>query len=99
MDKGNKISKNFKTYSDYFHKEARKLRKGNKKLKEKKASIGNQTIDHMKQLDMFQNLRRLLQVKEVCQKKSIEQKKIDEDKARLEVDGRQSLDITQEGDM
>jgi hypothetical protein len=54
----------------------------------KKGSIEDKTSNHMKQLEMVQSLRRLLQVKEVCQKK------IDENIIRAEVGGWQRLDIT-----
>lgn len=74
---GNPISKDIKTYSNYFQKAAQDLKKQNNELKEQKKTIGNETESNQKQLEMFQSLRRLLQVKLECTKIS-KQKKEDE---------------------
>lgn len=71
---GNPISKEIKTYSDYFQKAAQALKKETKSLKEQKKTIGTQTEANQKQLEMFQSLRRLLQVKLECQKIAKKQK-------------------------
>jgi chromosome segregation ATPase len=65
------ISKKIQTYSDCFHKEVRRLRKENNTLKEKKDQAGGQSADQMKQLEMFNTLKRLLQIKEESQKKEL----------------------------
>lgn len=77
VDHGNRISKQIKTYSEFFHKESRRLRKENKELKEKKSQIGTDSGTQLKQLEMFQSLRRLLQVKEESQRQMIQEKKKD----------------------
>ena len=74
---GNPVSKDIKTYSLYFQKAAQDLKKQTKELKEQKKTIGNETESNQKQLEMFQSLRRLLQVKLECTKIS-KQKKEDE---------------------
>ncbi|OHT11502.1 hypothetical protein TRFO_19045 [Tritrichomonas foetus] len=74
IETGNPISKTIKTYSDYFQKSSHALKKETRALKEQKKSIGNQTEANQKQLEMFQSLRRLLQVKLECQKKAKKQK-------------------------
>ena len=71
---GNPVSKTIKTYADYFQKAANQMKKETRELKEQKKNIGNQTEANQKQLEMFQSLRRLLQVKLECQKKATKQK-------------------------
>ncbi|KAK8878005.1 Intraflagellar transport protein 81 [Tritrichomonas musculus] len=74
---GNPVSKDIKTYSNYFQKAARDLKKQTQDLKEQKKTIGSETESNQKQLEMFQSLRRLLQVKLECTKIA-KQKKEDE---------------------
>ncbi|OHT12344.1 hypothetical protein TRFO_17812 [Tritrichomonas foetus] len=71
---GNAISKEIKTYADYFQKASHKLKKETRALKEQKKTIGTQTESNQKQLEMFQSLRRLLQVKLECTKIAKKQK-------------------------
>ena len=71
---GNPISKQIKTYSDYFQKASQSLKKQARDLKEEKKNMGNQTEENQKQLEMFQSLRSLLQVKLECQKESQKRK-------------------------
>jgi hypothetical protein len=49
----------------------RRLRKENNTLKEKKDQAEGQSTDQMKQLEMFNTLKRLLQIKEEIQKKEL----------------------------
>ncbi|OHT05146.1 hypothetical protein TRFO_27279 [Tritrichomonas foetus] len=74
---GNPVSKTIKTYAKYFQKASHELKKETKALKEQKKTIGNQTEANQKQLEAFQSLRRLLQVKLECTKIA-KQKKEDE---------------------
>lgn len=74
---GNPVSKDIKTYANYFQKASHDLKKQTKELKEQKKTIGNQTEANQKQLEMFQSLRRLLHVKLECTKIA-KQKKEDE---------------------
>lgn len=71
---GNPVSKDIKTYSDYFQKASQALKKETRSLREQKKTIGTQTEANQKQLEMFQSLRRLLQVKLECQKIAKKQK-------------------------
>lgn len=77
---GNPVSKEIKTYADYFQKAAHTLKKETRDLKEQKKTIGTQTEANQRQLEMFQSLRRLLQVKLECQKIAKKQK---EDEQKL----------------
>lgn len=90
---GNSISKTIKTYTDFFHKEARKLGKTNKDLKVQKSEVGKQSNSHQKQLEMFQSLRRLLQVKEESQKQMLEKRKNDAIQDQIEINGQEFLKI------
>jgi intraflagellar transport protein 81 len=60
---GNPISKTVKTYSDHFQKAARQMKKETQTLKDEKKSLGTQSEANQRQLELFQSLRRLLQVK------------------------------------
>jgi intraflagellar transport protein 81 len=71
---GNTVSRSIKTYSDYFQKAARQLKKDTAALKDEKKSLGSQSEANRKQLDVFQSLRRLLQVKLECLKISQKEK-------------------------
>ena len=68
QETGNPVSKEIKTYSDYFQKAARQLKRETRTLKDQKKSQGNEHEANQKQLEMFQSLRRLLQVKLECLK-------------------------------
>jgi intraflagellar transport protein 81 len=65
---GNIVSRTIKTYSDYFSKAARQIRKETQALKEEKKTLGIQGETSQRQLETFQSLRRLLQVKLECLK-------------------------------
>lgn len=71
VETGNPIG-NIKTYTDYFQKEIFAMKKRNNELKDQKKAIGGQSVGNQKQLDAFQSLRRLLEVKLKCQKTSKE---------------------------
>jgi intraflagellar transport protein 81 len=71
---GNTVSRTIKTYSDYFQKAARQMKKDTQTLKDEKKSLGSQSEANRKQLDAFQSLRRLLQVKLECLKISQKEK-------------------------
>lgn len=84
-ESGNPISSTIKTYADYFQKETLAMRKRTKELKEQKKAIGGQSEENQKQLEAFQSLRRLLQVKLQCQRQvqqdKEQQRKVDEEEA------------------
>jgi intraflagellar transport protein 81 len=84
-ESGNPISSSIKTYADYFQKETLAMRKRTKELKEQKKAIGGQSEENQKQLEAFQSLRRLLQVKLQCQRQvqqdKEQQRKVDEEEA------------------
>jgi uncharacterized phage infection (PIP) family protein YhgE len=71
---GNTVSRTIKTYSDHFQKAARQLKKDTQALKDEKKSLGSQSEANRKQLEAFQSLRRLLQVKLECLKISQKEK-------------------------
>jgi intraflagellar transport protein 81 len=71
---GNPVSRTIKTYSDYFQKAARQVKKETQGLKEEKKSLGSQSEANRRQLEAFQSLRRLLQVKLECLKVSQKEK-------------------------
>ena len=87
QETGNPVSKEIKTYSDFFQKSARALKKETRALKDQKKSLGNQNEANQKQLEMFQSLRRLLQVKLEClkisQQEKAQQKKQEQDEQNL----------------
>ncbi|OHT13355.1 hypothetical protein TRFO_16431 [Tritrichomonas foetus] len=66
----NPVSNDIKTYTDYFQKAQRSLKKQTKTLKEQKKTLGDQTDTNQKQLEAFQTLRQFLQIKAKCQKDS-----------------------------
>ena len=86
IETGNPISSTIKTYADYFQKETLNMKKRTKELKEQKKTIGGQTEENQKQLEAFQSLRRLLQVKLQCQREAQQEKqrqrKADEEEAQ-----------------
>jgi intraflagellar transport protein 81 len=94
QETGNPVSKEIKTYSDHFQKAARGLKKRTQDLKDQKKSLGNQSQGNQKQLEAFQSLRRLLQVKLEClkiaQKEKQDQAVIDDIERK---NPRQQLDI------
>jgi intraflagellar transport protein 81 len=71
---GNTVSRSIKTYSDYFQKAARQLKKETQGLKDEKKALGSQSEANRKQLEAFQSLRRLLQVKLECLRVSQKEK-------------------------
>ncbi|KAH0790501.1 intraflagellar transport protein [Histomonas meleagridis] len=91
IETGNPISKDMKTYSDFFQKSAHVMKKQMRELKEQKKTVGTQSETNQKQLDAFQNLRRLLQVKLEClkvSKKEKEEKLSQEEKERQNTEER-----------
>ena len=66
----NPVSNDIKTYTDYFQKAQRNLKKQTKTLKEQKKTLGDQTDTNQKQLEAFQSLRQFLQIKAKTQKDS-----------------------------
>jgi intraflagellar transport protein 81 len=66
QETGNPISRDIKSYTDFFQKAARTLKKSTRDLKEQKKQLGTETDVSQKQLELFQSLRRLLQVKLQC---------------------------------
>jgi intraflagellar transport protein 81 len=74
QETGNPVSKEIKTYSDYFQKAARSMKKQTQAFKDQKKSLGTQSEVNQKQLEAFQSLRRLLQVKLECLKISQKEK-------------------------
>ena len=86
IETGNPISSTIKTYADYFQKETLAMKKRTKELKEQKKTIGGQTEENQKQLEAFQSLRRLLQVKLQCQHQAQQdkqkQRQVDEEEAQ-----------------
>jgi intraflagellar transport protein 81 len=97
QETGAPISKTIKTYTDYFQKESRSMRKQTKDLKEQKKTLGSESDTNQKQLEAFQSLRRLLQVKAQCQKASKVQEEIDQQRAEAESSkADQILDLTKD---
>lgn len=88
LETGNPVSRDIKSYSDFFQRSARAMKKETQALKEQKKSIGNESEANQKQLEMFQSLRRLLQVKLEClkiqQKEKAEQKIQEENEQNLQ---------------
>jgi intraflagellar transport protein 81 len=72
---GNPVSKTIKTYSDHFQKAARQMKKDIQTLKDERKSLGTQSEASQRQLELFQSLRRLLQVKLECIKQLIMDRK------------------------
>jgi intraflagellar transport protein 81 len=62
------VSRDIKSYTDFFQKEARAMMKQTKDLKEQKKALGSESDQNRKQLESFQSLRRLLQMKAQCQR-------------------------------
>jgi len=97
QESGVAVSKTVKTYTDYFQKEGRSMKKQTKELKNQKKTLGSESDQNKKQLEAFQSLRRLLQMKAQCQKttqlaKAKEQERIEqESKAPGEM-----IDLTRE---
>lgn len=85
VETGNPISSTIKTYADYFQKETLAMKKRTKELKEQKKAIGGQSQENQKQLEAFQSLRRILQVKLQCQRNTQEQNKKDKEKEYDEI--------------
>jgi intraflagellar transport protein 81 len=81
QESGNPVSAEIKTLSDHFQKAARALKKQTQELKEQKKSLGTQGEVNQKQLQAFQSLPRLLQVKLECLKIAQKEK---QDQALLE---------------
>ena len=71
--------------SDFLHSE----------LKEQKKSLGSQSEVNQKQLEAFQSLRRLLQMKAQCQKKAQIEKETEKKRGAMEsqIEG-EMLDLT-----
>ncbi|KAK8894586.1 Intraflagellar transport protein 81 [Tritrichomonas musculus] len=85
----NPVSNEIKTYTDYFQKAQRNLKKETKALKEQKKTLGEQTDTNQKQLEAFQTLRQFLQIKAKTQKdsqlkKEQEQKKDEDERNKRE---------------
>ena len=94
---GNSISADIKTYTDYFQKVQRNLKKETKTLKEQKKTLGEQTDTNQKQLEAFSTLRQFLQIKAKTQKdfqlkKQQEQKKDENERNQAE----EIIDLTQD---
>lgn len=85
VETGNPISSTIKTYADYFQKETLAMKKRTKELKDQKKAIGGQSAENQKQLEAFQSLRRILQVKLQCQRTTQEQNKKDKQKEYEEI--------------
>lgn len=91
QETGNPISKGIKTYSDFFQKSARALKKQAKSLKEQKKALGNQSEANQKQLEMFQSLRRLLQVKLECQLEAKKKKEQELIRNEMEINNKDEI--------
>lgn len=99
QETANPVSKQIKTYSDHFSKSSRAMRKETKELKEQKKSLGTQSEVNQKQLEGFQSLRRLLQVKALCQKAAQIRKEKEKQRDQMEshIEG-EMIDFTKQDD-
>jgi intraflagellar transport protein 81 len=68
QETGVAVSRDIKSYTDFFQKEARAMMKQTKDLKEQRKTLGSESDQNRKQLESFQSLRRLLQMKAQCQR-------------------------------
>jgi uncharacterized phage infection (PIP) family protein YhgE len=72
---GNRISSTIKRYSDHCQKAARQLKKDIQTLRDGKATQGNESEATWKQLELFQALRRLLQVELECMQQALAERR------------------------
>ena len=99
QETGNPVSKQIKTYADHLQKSSRQMRQQTKDLKEQKKSLGNESDTNQKQLEAFQSLKRLLQVKAQCQKAAKIQKEREQKRNQMEsqIEG-EMIDFTKQED-
>jgi len=91
IESGNPISNSLKSYSDMFQKESLNMKKQISELKKAKKAQGNENASSQKQIEIFQGLRRLLQIKQQCQKIAQEDRKKKKKQQEMEADNKEQL--------
>ena len=84
QETGNPISKTLRSYADHLHKYSRAMKIETNELREKRRSLGHESDTNPKQLEAFQSLKRLLQVKAQCQKAAQIQKEKEQKRNQME---------------